>query len=130
MASLLGGLGDRFPQHKAFLPYSGQPGSEQAIVCGAWLPQEAPPFGRGVWSRVPGMFMPLEGASPSANLMEVKVREAQGRHREVGSEGSVYQKCEPTNRNWIEGASVGRVSVRSRSPYPSRANGVNPAVVH
>jgi hypothetical protein len=26
---------------------------------------------------------------PSANLMEVKASEAQGRHREVGSEGSV-----------------------------------------
>ena len=52
-------------------------------------------------SCVPGMFMSLEGASPSANLMEVKAREAQGRHREVGSEGSVYQRCEPTNRNWI-----------------------------
>ena len=38
---------------------------------------------------VPGMFMHLEGESPSANLMEVKAREAQGRHREVGSEGSV-----------------------------------------
>jgi hypothetical protein len=25
---------------------------------------------------VPGMFMPLEGVSPSANLMEVKAREA------------------------------------------------------
>jgi len=79
---------------------------------------------------VPGMFMPLEGASPSANLMEVKAREAQGRHREVGSEGSVYQRCEPTDRNWIRGASVGRVSVRSRSPYPSRANGVNSVAVH
>ena len=79
---------------------------------------------------MPGMFMPLEGANPSANLMEVKARETQGRHREMGSEGSVDQRCEPTNRNWIRGASVGRVSVRSRSPYPSRTNGVNPAVVH
>jgi hypothetical protein len=33
--------------------------------------------------------MHWEGASPSANLMEVKASEAQGRHREVGSEGSV-----------------------------------------
>jgi hypothetical protein len=79
---------------------------------------------------VPGMFMPLEGESPSANLMEVKAREAQGRHREVGSEGSGYQRCEPTNRNWIGGVEVGRVSVRSRSPYPSRTKGVNPVVVH
>jgi hypothetical protein len=81
-------------------------------------------------SCVPGMFRPLKGASPFANLMEVKAREAQGRHREVGSEGSVDQRCEPTNRNWIGGVSAGRVSVRSRSPYPSRANDVHPAVVH
>ncbi len=74
--------------------------------------------------------MNLEGESPSANLMEVKAREAQGRHREVGSEGSVYQRCELTNRNSIEGVSVGRVSIRSRSPYPSRTNGVNRVVVH
>jgi hypothetical protein len=51
---------------------------------------------------VPGMFTFSEGASPSANLMEVKASEAQGRHREVGSEGSVEQRCEPTHRNWIE----------------------------
>jgi hypothetical protein len=31
----------------------------------------------------------LEGESPSANLMEVKASEAQGRRREMGSEGSV-----------------------------------------
>ena len=79
---------------------------------------------------MPGMFMPLEGESPSANLMEVKAREAQGRHREVGSEGSGYQRCEPTNRNWIGGVEVGRVSVRSRSPYSSRTKSVNPTVVH
>jgi hypothetical protein len=74
--------------------------------------------------------MLLEGASPSANLMEVKASEAQGRHREVRSEGSVEHRCEPTNRNWIGGAEVGRVRVRARSPYPSRTTGVNPAVVH
>ena len=43
----------------------------------------------------------LEGGSPSPNLVEVKGSEAQGRHREVGSEGSVKQRCEPTDRNWI-----------------------------
>jgi len=43
----------------------------------------------------------LEGASPSPNLVEVKGSEAQGRHREVGSEGSVEQRYEPTDRNWI-----------------------------
>jgi len=34
--------------------------------------------------------------------MEEKGSEAQGRHGEVGSEGSVEQRYEPTNRNWIE----------------------------
>jgi len=58
------------------------------------------------------MHVNLEGESPSANLMEVKAREAQGRNREVGSEGSVEQRCEPTNRNWISGGKVGRISVR------------------
>ena len=43
----------------------------------------------------------LEGVSPSPNLVEVKGSEAQGRHREVGSEGSVEQRYEPTDRNWI-----------------------------
>jgi hypothetical protein len=50
---------------------------------------------------VPGMPADLEGESPSPNLVEVKGSEAQGRHREVGSEGSVKQRHEPTNRNWI-----------------------------
>ena len=43
----------------------------------------------------------LEGGSPSPNLVEVKCSEAQGRHREVGFEGSVEQRYEPTDRNWI-----------------------------
>src|SRR5712691_11796557 len=76
------------------------------------------------------MFMCSEGASPSANLMEVKAREAQGRHREVRSEGSVYPRCEPTNRNWRGGVEAGRARMRARSPYPSRAKDVDPAVVH
>jgi hypothetical protein len=79
---------------------------------------------------VPGMFLILEGGSPSANLMEVKASEAQGRHREVRSEGSVEQRCEATHRNEIEGAKAGRGSVRSQSPYPSRAGRVNLALVH
>jgi hypothetical protein len=78
---------------------------------------------------VPGMFQRSEGASPSANLMEVKARETQGRHREVRSERSVYHRCEPTNRNWIRGVEVGRVRMRARSPYPSKPKDVNPAVV-
>ena len=50
---------------------------------------------------MPGMPADLEGASPSPNLVEVKGSEAQGRHREVGSEGSAEQRYEPTDRNWI-----------------------------
>ena len=50
---------------------------------------------------MPGMPADWWGGSSHANLVEVKVSEAQGRHREVGSEGSVEQKYEPTNRNWI-----------------------------
>src|SRR5215510_3816599 len=76
------------------------------------------------------MFLHSEGASPSANLMEVKARETQGRHREVRSERSVYHRCEPTHRNWIRGVEVGRVRMRARSPYPSKTKDVNPAVVH
>ena len=47
------------------------------------------------------MVIDLGGASPPSNLMEVKDSEAQGCHREGGSEGSVKQMCELTNRNWI-----------------------------
>ena len=50
---------------------------------------------------MPGMPADLEGVSPSPNLVEVKGSEAQGRHREVGFEGSVEQRYEPTHRNWI-----------------------------
>lgn len=50
---------------------------------------------------MPSMPADLEGGSPSPNLVEVKGSEAQGRHREVGSEGSVEQRYEPTDRNWI-----------------------------
>ena len=69
-------------------------------------------------TRVPGMRAVWEGASPSANLMEAKAREAQGRHREVGSEGSVEQTYEPTNGNWIsrrQGRTSQRVVTKSIS---------------
>ena len=52
-----------------------------------------------------------------------------GYRREVGSEGSAKQRCEPMDKNRIRGASVGRAGNVSRSPYPSRANTVNPAGV-
>ena len=67
------------------------------MVSEGWR-RKAPPYPD---SCVPGMPADLEGESPSPNLVEVKGSEAQGRHREVGSEGSVEQRYEPTNRNWI-----------------------------
>ena len=49
-------------------------------------------------------------------LLEEKGSEAQGRHGDVGSEGSVEQRYEPTNSNWRRGGTVGRGRVRARSP--------------
>ncbi len=57
---------------------------------------------------VPGMFDSLGGASPPANLVEVKASEAQGPAREGWSEGSAEHRCEPTNRNRIEALRGGR----------------------
>ena len=45
---------------------------------------------------------------PGSTAMRDLLREAQGRRREAGSEGSVEQKCEPINKNRIGGVSVGR----------------------
>src|SRR6202040_3995348 len=53
-----------------------------------------------------------------------------GYRREAGSEGSAKQRCEPMNKNRIQGASAGRAGNVSRSPYPSTARSVDPAVVH
>ena len=53
-----------------------------------------------------------------------------GYRREARSEGSAKQRCEPMNKNRIQGASAGRAGNVSRSPYPSRARSVDPAVVH
>ena len=53
-----------------------------------------------------------------------------GYRREARSEGSAKQRCEPMNKNRIQGASAGRAGIVSRSPYPSTARGVDPAVVH
>jgi len=44
-----------------------------------------------------------DGCKSRPNLMEVKGSEAQGRHREVGSEGSVEQRYGPMHKNWIGG---------------------------
>ncbi len=62
--------------------------------------------------------------------MEVKDREAQGRYCEVRSEGSVEQKCELTNRNWIN-RHGGRTSWPEATKSISiKDRSVNPAVVH
>jgi hypothetical protein len=53
-----------------------------------------------------------------------------GYRREAGSEGSAKQRCEPMDKNRIRGVSVGRAGNVSRSPYPSTARSVDPAVVH
>jgi hypothetical protein len=53
-----------------------------------------------------------------------------GYRREAGSEGSAEQRCEPMDKNRIRGASGGRAGNESRSPYPSTAQSVDPAVVH
>ena len=77
-----------------------------------------PGVNTGSRTRVPGTRFVWEGESPSANLMEVKASEAQGRHREVGSEGRVEQTYEPTHRNWIsrrQGRTSQRVVTKSLS---------------
>ena len=64
------------------------------------------------------MLGDLGGGSPPASLMEAKASEAQGQHREVLSEGSVEQRCEPTDRNWIsrrEGRTSWREATKSIS---------------
>ncbi len=64
------------------------------------------------------------------NLMEVKGSEAQGRHREVGSEGSVEQSYGPMDQNWIGGLrrrTSGQLIAKSVS---IKALVVNPAVVY
>jgi len=48
----------------------------------------APGFAGG-WLRVPGMPVDLQGESPCSSEVDVKDSEAQGRYREVRSEGSV-----------------------------------------
>src|SRR5262245_10696058 len=53
-----------------------------------------------------------------------------GYRREARSEGSAKQKCEPMDKNRIRGASAGRAGNVSRSPYPSTARSVDPAVAH
>ena len=61
------------------------------------------------------MEVPCRGTQDWRILIGTTSR-GQGRHREVGSEGSRRQNCEPTDRNAIEGRGPGRASPRWRSP--------------
>ena len=62
------------------------------------------------------------------DLNIIITREAQGRNREVGSEGSVYQIDEPMDKNVIGGTEGGRAGQGSRSPT-GQTRCVNGAVV-
>lgn len=53
---------------------------------------------------VPGMFDSVEVQVLYPARWRRRVSEAQGRHREVSSEGSVERSRDPTNRNRIEGS--------------------------
>jgi hypothetical protein len=61
------------------------------------------------WPKKPALFLVRRACSAASgwksrpNLMEVKGSEAQGRHGEVGSEGSVEQRYGPMDKNWIGG---------------------------
>jgi hypothetical protein len=55
-------------------------------------------------TRAPFLLYAVQTASgwkSRPNLMEVKGSETQGRHREVGSKGSVEQKYGPMDKNRI-----------------------------
>jgi len=64
--------------------------------------------------------------------MEVKGSEAQGRHREVGSEGSVEQRYGPMYKNRIRGLRrrTSRQLTTKSVSIPLRTLVVNPAVVY
>jgi hypothetical protein len=75
----------------------------------------------------------LGGESPpSRYAWSRRTREAQGRHREVGSEGSVERRCGARDTNRIRGVvRSGRVGTQPQSP-PSTAGAclINPASMH
>jgi hypothetical protein len=75
----------------------------------------------------------LGGESPlSRYSWSRRTREAQGRHREVGSEGSVERMCGARDTNRIRGVvRLGRVGTRPQSP-PSTVGAyfINPASMH
>ena len=58
----------------------------------------------------------LGGESPLRTAMVGTVSRRQGRHREVGSEGSPRQNLDPTNRNRIQGRRGGVIRQRTETP--------------
>jgi hypothetical protein len=75
----------------------------------------------------------LGGESPPSRYSwSRRTREAQGRHREVGSEGRVERMCGARDTNRIRGVvRLGRVGTRPQSP-PSTAGAyfIHPASMH
>jgi hypothetical protein len=71
----------------------------------------------------------LEGERPLRRKIAPTVSQRQGRHREVGFEGSWRQTCDLRNTNPIRGCEVGRVGEERRSPKQSKAEAVNGARV-
>jgi hypothetical protein len=68
---------------------------------------------------VPGMLISSEVNSSTQPDGGEGLVMRKGYRREAGSEGSAKQRCEPTDKNRIQGASAGRAGNVSRSPYPS-----------
>ena len=77
------------------------------------------------------MFIPSEGVSPSANLMEVKASEAQGRHREVRSDRKRGTHVRADAQK-LDTRRFGRTSEReiTKSISIQGPPAYNPAVVH
>lgn len=63
--------------------------------------------GAGGRRRAPGMAHDLQGESPFNHLSGGRFSEGQRRRREAGSEGSLEQSADPTNRNCIRGTGAG-----------------------
>jgi len=53
----------------------------------------------------------LEGERPLWRLIALTISREQGRHREVGSEGSWRQTCDLMNKKLIRGCEAGRAGI-------------------
>jgi hypothetical protein len=91
----------------------------------AWLRLCGPPLTGSVCAVQAVM---LGGESPRARYAwSRRTREAHGRHREVGSEGSVERRCGARDPNRIGGVvQPGRAGTQPRSPPSTRGRGLIP----